>query len=160
MLCKANPNDKQIRADMFRAVREYNREGRKLKREARANIMKSLESVADYSPREYWKLVDKLRNFDKVQTSDNAVGPAEFLDHFHKLFGEKKMEGNTDFEKLIDDEINRLRESPDQSGLNHAILIGEVIKAIKDSKFNKSSGYDGIVYEWLKASCEIIAPLQ
>ena len=74
MLCKANPNDKQIRADMVKAVREYNREGRKIKREARANIMKSLESAADSNPREYWKLVDKLRNFDKIQTSDNAVG--------------------------------------------------------------------------------------
>ena len=150
MLCKTYPNDKKIRSDMFKVVRQYNREGRKIKRAARATILKSLESAADSNPKEYWKLVDKLRNFDKAQKSDDAVGAAEFLEHFRKLFGEKKMQRNTDFEKLIEDEINRLRDSPDQSGLNHAILLGEVVKAIKDSKLNKSSGYDGIIYEWLK----------
>ena len=103
---------------------------------------KRIRTLRSSDPKSYWKLVNGNSN-DKKQVVD-SISHEIFQKHFEQL---SNIPEDELFSSSHADESGMVNEK-----LNDEIKNEEVLKNIKRLKNNKSSEYDGILNEFLKAS--------
>jgi hypothetical protein len=113
-----------------------------------------MDSIASNNPKEYWKLVEDLRNLDSNQKSDANIPSADLLSHFQNLLHQS----NTVDPKLSDS-IDKIKAEPFFAETDFAITEKEIVSKIMSLKSGKSPGLDQIDSVMLKASIPIMTPI-
>ena len=119
-----------------------------------ASILENLDSLHSSNPAAYWKLFNKLKNFDKVN-SKCPVRADDFLKYFKSLYFR---DSNSEQEKIYDQFIQENQASIFNE-LNYRITEGEVSNAIKNLKNNKASGLDLILNEMMRFGQVVFTPV-
>ena len=93
--------------------------------------------MEEKDPKEYWKMVNKLREKDNGENSTPDI--KIFTEYFEKLFAEKNPDGHEEKEKFVLEKLNELniQNEPD-------FTMEELKKAIHLLKKNKAAGGDRI----------------
>ena len=142
-----SPSNPHIRGSFCKTRKEYKKLIKQKKREWTSNTMISkLETAETNNPKEYWEIINELREKKHSETSFNSV---TFVDFFKKLFSKDKTD-NTPDEESIEEFVNKNLEII-QDPKEPDFTMEELLFAIKWLKKNKAAGPDGIPAEILKA---------
>ena len=144
-LVSKSPSNPHLRGSLVKTRKEYKKLLRRKRREWNQAMIQKLESMEEKDPKEYWKMVNKLREKDN---DENGTPDIEiFTEYFEKLFSEKNPEGHEEKEKFVLEKLNELniQKEPD-------FTMEELKKAIHLLKKNKAAGEDRIPAEILKAT--------
>ena len=123
------------------------------------NLAQKLQDASMTDPKMYWKILEDLRNIDKIESdSVNPISGEEWVDHFTRLFAAHGA-SNTESDKATESELSQLEKQEIFNELSFCIQVSEIEKAVKDLKIGKASGPDSINSEILKCSSRVIAPI-
>ena len=81
------PNNPYLRGSLCKKRKEYKRLIKKKKREWKSDIVKKLEEIEDKDPKEYWRLINELRENKRDSTDFDAE---KFTSFFEKLYSAPK----------------------------------------------------------------------
>ena len=138
-LLSKSPTGPYIRGKFCQVRKEYRKLIKLKKLEWKNEMITKLESLEAKDPKEYWEMVNKLREKKKQSSTFNAT---DFVKFFENLFA--KNEPDKEIEDLVQDTLESLyNTTPD-------FTMNELTKAIKWLKNNKSPGPDRIPAEILK----------
>lgn len=75
------PKDPVVKSHYYKLLREYNKV-RKFKRKNFQNsILNQLDALQNKQPKEYWKLINDLKNHNKDNSAAN-IDPDTWVNHF------------------------------------------------------------------------------
>lgn len=150
------PNDPLVRGSFFKMNKKYAKLRKKKKREFKQSILDKLDNLQSENPKEYWSLVNSLRNESRDKPEDSVDGKTWF-DYFSKLSSIP-----CNLEERIRNIENRVKILENNTSsfcpLDFEISMAELLKAIKKLKQGKSPGLDNISNEMLKISQTYINP--
>ena len=106
-------------------------------------MISSLENLEHDNPKEYWKIINELREKKHKEASFNAEN---FIQFFEKLFSKVKENGT---EEKVENFVSEALKKADTVG-EPDFTFEELVFAIKLLKNNKASGPDRIPAEILK----------
>ena len=131
---------------MVNLRKEYKKLIKQKKNEYRTNLIAKLEEIENKDPKEYWKLIGKLR---KNKSEQKICNTDDFVSFFEKLFA--KNENNTEHEKYVKEIVEAALKDAKGKG---DFTYEEYLHALKILKINRSTGPDRIPAEALKACPE------
>ena len=109
-------------------------------------MIQKLEKLEENNPKEYWDLVNELREKKHNETDFDAESFTAFFERLYSLSNQNKQ---------IEDYLNEHLEVTSPSNITEPdFVMEELIKAIRLLKNNKSAGPDRIIAEMLKATPE------
>ncbi len=144
-LLATSPNNPHIRANFIKSKKTYKKLLKDKKREWKNRMVQKLEMLENKDPKEYWKLVNDLREKRRNNTQYDAE---KFTLFFEQLYSETEVEKNEKMKTQIDEMLDQLTNMSDEPDFT----LEELINAIKALKNNKAAGPDRIPAEMLKAS--------
>jgi exonuclease III len=149
-LIKQYPKDPQVTGTYHKLLKDYRRATKYHKKMYKQDMINKLDDLHDQSPKEYWKLLNKLKNNNNNQSQSNQIDPSMWLSHF------KQLNTNTSGRKCHN--LPSLHSSSliPQPILNKEIEMCEVQKAIKALKNGKACGLDGISNEMIKFGQDVL----
>ena len=109
---------------------------------------RKLRDIHSRRPKEFWRYLNSLK------PKRNNVMPS--INKFHDYFKDINTDPNSS-ESDFDDSDFKIDD--DDNILNSSISESEIRKAISQLKNGKAPGFDGILNEHIKNSCEIFMPL-
>ena len=148
------PKDPFIRGSFFKTYKKYAKLRKYKKREFKNVILNRLENLETENPKEYWKLVNLLRN-ENTDKPENNIDGETWYKYFASL-ASIPIDKHDQIKKI--EEKLKLLESNITSFtlLDNKISEAELNKAFKKLKSDKSPGLDNISNEMLKASQSFI----
>lgn len=157
-VCK-DPKNNFLRGMFFTAKKKYKREIKTAKYTYKKQLMEKLELASESNPKEYWKLLEALKQTETSKTNSNsAISSEDWVTHFRNLF-KPHLLTQSSTEKDILQELDKLEKEKCFNELSFRITIDEVQMASKQLKSGKSSGPDSLSNEIIKASLKLILPL-
>ena len=146
-----SPNNPHFRSNLCKTRKQYKKLLKDKKKEWKNQMIRKLEEAEKQDPKEYWRLVNELR--EKKQ--NGAYFDAErFTLFFEKLYSAPENK-NKEIEEYVEKMLNQIPHISNEP----EFTLEELIKAIKALKCNKSAGPDRIPAEMLKTSSEPILHL-
>ena len=147
-LLAASPNNPHLRSNLCQTRKQYKKLLKNKKKEWKNHMIQKLEEAERQDPKEYWKLVNELR--EKKQTR-SCFEAERFTQFFENLYSapEEKNKNMREYVENILNHIPCISKEPD-------FTIEELIKAIRALKNNKAAGPDRIPAEMIKSSSEPI----
>ena len=139
-----SPSNPHLRGSFCKTRKEYKKLLKLKKREWRNSMISKLENLERDKPKEYWKIINELREKKHKEVSFNAEN---FIKFFENLFSKTEQNKSEDeVEKFITETLNKAEtlSEPD-------FTFEELLSAIKLLKNNKAAGPDRIPAEILKA---------
>ena len=147
-LLAASPNNPHFRSNHCQTRKQYKKLLKNKKTEWKNHMIEKLEQAEKQDPKEYWKLVNELR--EKKQ--NGCYFEAErFTQFFEKLYSAPE-EKNKKIEEYVENILNHVPFISKEPNFT----LEELIKAIKALKCNKAAGPDRIPAEMIKSSSEPI----
>ena len=146
-----NINDMALRAAFFTTRKKYKQLLRKTKREFKAAIINKLENCYEKNPSEYWKLVDQLKGIHGNTQRNDAIPPNTWYSYFKGLLSTPPDISNSEHERRILRELDKLEKQKCFNELNFKIDESEIIQVLKKLKPGKAVASDGIANEMLRA---------
>ncbi len=140
-----SPNNPHMRANFIKTKKAYRKLVKTKKREWKKHMIQKLEEIEEKDPKEYWKLINELR---EKKSSDTQYDAEKFTLFFEELFSPSEKERNDEIKSQITELLEQLPNLPEEPDFT----LEELIKAIKSLKNNKAAGPDRIPAEMLKAS--------
>ena len=112
-------------------------------------MFKQMDECRETDPRKYMELVKKIRDgsFDKQPNSDtDSISPEDWKSHFSDLLGPKitKTEHHIEYENFVSQNVEKCNQI-----FEKALDKNEILKSLKN---NKSSSFDRVTNEMIKAS--------
>jgi hypothetical protein len=152
------PRNNFIRGKLFMLMRQYNNKRRQESRKFRERMLAKLEDLHVSEPKEYWKLLEKLKNTDTQANSPaENIEPNEWLEYYTELTSvHEKWRPLQDEYK---EKIKTLDQIPTFNDLSYKIKGSEITEAIKGLKNNKATGPDNISNEMIKHSASHLKDL-
>ena len=145
-LFSKSPSNPHIRGSFCKTKKEYKKLIKMKKREWTNNMIAKLEDIETKDPKEYWKIVNELRENKKSETSFNTK---TFSDFFQDLFSADKTKSESlndqNVENFVKESLEKIQD-PDEPDFT----MKELNFAIKWLKKNKAVGPDGIPAELFK----------
>ena len=116
------------------------------------NMFQQMDDCRENDPRKYMELVKKIRDgsFDKQPNSDtDSISPEDWKSHFSDLLGPKitKNEHHNEYENFVSQNVEKCNQI-----FEKALDKNEILRAVKSLKNNKSSSFDRVTNEMIKAS--------
>ena len=136
-----NPFDKSIQQQYLVARKDYKKKCREAENQCRQRLLNKLLQVEAQDPKEFWKILDKMRHWgkEKPDPSDN-VPPDKWSTYFTQLLNNKNSQ------KLQIDST-KLPFDPEMDG---RIQMEELKTTLKIAKDGKSFGPDVTIMEYIK----------
>jgi ribosomal protein L22 len=155
---KLRPYDKDLHIVYFSKRKEYKKIIKRQKNSFRNDLLSDLSSLQSGNTKEFWTLLNKLKNPDN-DTDDavESIDATEWYNHFAELSKKPSNHSCSDIKlKTLELEQKPVTAFFDQ--LNLPITISEIKKVLKRTKNGKSTGPDMISYEMLKCGQNILLP--
>ena len=149
------PKDPIVRGRYFKLFRTYNKTKRSKERQYKKHLLEQIENLHSENPKEYWNLIDKLKDVNCQNPSDN-VKPEDWVNHFKSL-GELNDSHRTRVNEL-ESSLEKLEKQPVYNTLDNRIELKDVYKSISKLKNHKAAGLDSICNEMLKCSQMALGP--
>ena len=143
-LMAKSPSDPYLRGSFCKTRKQYKKLLKWKKREWKNTMISKLENLEQDNPKEYWKIINELREKKQKETSFDTENFSKF---FEKLFSKTELTPKT--EKEMNDFITKTLDKLRTSG-EPDFTLKELIHAIKILKNNKAAGPDRIPAEILK----------
>ncbi len=137
-----SPNNPHFRANFVKTKKAYRKLLKNKKIEWRKHMIQKLEQIEEKDPKEYWKLVNELR---EKKSSNSQYDAEKFTQFFEELFSVSEKERNDEIKLKIKEMLERIPNLPEEPDFT----FEELIKAIKALKNNKAAGPDRIPAEML-----------
>ncbi|CAG2247210.1 unnamed protein product [Mytilus edulis] len=150
------PYDPIVRGSYYKCYREYNKLRKYKMRTFKQSILNSLDNLRDSDPKQYWKLINSL----KESTDDSkgkSVEPEVWFNHFSDL--NKSPSISETRIKEINSKIENMEKNKTFCELDYRFSTKEIFESISKLKSGKASGLDGIPNEMLKAGSLVLNPL-
>ena len=116
-----------IRGSFCKTRKEYKKLIKLKKREWTNNLIAKLEDIEAKDPKEYWKIVNELRENKKSETSFNTK---TFTNFFQDLFSADKTKNETiydeNIEKFVNENLEKIQEADEPD-----FTMKELLFAIK-----------------------------
>jgi hypothetical protein len=142
-ILKQHPNDPLVTGKYYKLLKDYRRSIKIHKKTYKQDMINKLNDLHDKSPKEYWKLLNRLKQGDGTHDKARQIDPGTWLSHFKHL----NKKHPSDYHPTP---TNEDTTTIPQLLLNKDIETHEVQKAIKAPKNGKSCGLDGISNEMIK----------
>lgn len=150
-----NPKNPHTRGLFFTKRKEYKTLLKRKSRQYRNQLVTSLDSMACNNPKEYWKLVEDLRNIDKDSNSSVPGVPSEdLLSHYKNL-----LHVPPSIDPHLAETISKLKAEPFFADTDFRISANEITNKIGSLKAGKSPGLDRVDSTLLQASIPSMTPL-
>ena len=156
------PNEPWIRGQWILAKKDYKKVLKYKTNLFKENILKQIQTLESNNPKEYWKLVEKLRTNAKNRgSSAEVIDDNDWFLYFQKLNKNPLQTRKTVFERDLDFFANHIDKfaNPHNNTLDREIQLNEIAKAAKHLKNEKSSGIDSISNEMIKCSLGVFGSL-
>ena len=114
-----------------------------------------MDNLYENNPKEYWNLLDQLKNADQKLSKDTNINLGDWKHYFEDLNSNKK--DPTDIQ--IEEKLSEIEKTVIFNELDFIISDAEITKAIKSLKNSKSSGLSLILNEMLKYGQVTLKPL-
>jgi hypothetical protein len=109
----------------------------------------------DKDPKQYWKLIEELKDIEKIDTT-SSISTSTWQSHFQNLNNPKDIFKNRI--KWLEDKLSQLEKIKCFTDIDGKITEAEISSAIKEMKSNKSPGLDNISNEMLKSGQSFLIP--
>ena len=151
-LLRKDPNNAWLRGKLNKENKFYKKLQKQQQGQFIDKLFGQLDQCQNNDPKKYMELVKKIRDgtFDKKFSSDSdSVSPDDWKIHFENLLGPKtqKCVTHENFENYIKNNVDTCEDI-----FEHPLTKDEVLAAIKSLKNHKSTSFDMISNEMLKAS--------
>lgn len=154
-LFQKNIFNPQERSSFFRTLKLFRKIRKRKKRQFNQEIINKLDNLFNKNPKEYWNLLDQLKNIDQKASKDTNIKLGEWKDYFKDLNSNK--EDSTD--NFISSKLEELKKSTIFNELYFFIDESEISKATSSLKNGKSGGLSPILNEMLKYGQSILLSL-
>lgn len=151
------PKDPIIKGHYYKLYREYNKLRKKKYRDFRQNIVNKLDTLSENNPKQYWDLVNDLKN-DRNDKTSYPVDSNVWFNHFKALHSDVD---NKFEDRLKNLEILLLEKEKNYNvfnSLDNIITFKEIASAIASLKNGKAKGLDCISNEMLKSGQTKLLP--
>ena len=150
------PRDPIIRGSFFKFNKQFAKLRKKKRNDFKQLILDKLDDLQSDNPKEYWSLVNSLRN-DTREKPENSIDGQTWFHYFSKL---SSIPNNIKDKLIIIENKIKSFEGKISSfcDLDFEISTTELSKAISKLKSGKSPGLDNISNEMLKVSQSYIKP--
>ena len=145
------PFNRELKNRFHRAYRIYKQSRKYKAKNYKSNIMRQRDNLKSENPKDYWKLINSLK---ERKPDIPALEPVDFQDHFDSLNSIQDKFDSALMKKKV--KLNTLEtNSKNITGLDETITEQEIVSAIKKIKSNKSGGLQLITNDMLN----ILAPI-
>ena len=147
-----NPHSDMNYTRMTQSSRVYNKHQDSCKREYRRQRTRRVKQARLEDSRLYWRLLEDCRR------SQQDISLASYVKHFECINNPVDIGAFQCREEVINFVSNASTEyvGPDISSLDLPFTEEEVRKSIKSAKNSKSAGSDGLIYEIIKCTPELV----
>ena len=84
-LIRQFPKDPHVTGTYYKLLKDYRRATKYHKKMYKQDMINKLDELHDQSPREYWKLLSKLKNGNNNTDQTSRIDPGTWLYHFKQL---------------------------------------------------------------------------
>ena len=135
-LVSNSPNDPYLRGSLVKTRKEYKKLLKFKKREWKKSMIQKLEQIEEKDPKEYWKMVNEMR---EKKNSESSISDVEyFTNYFEKLFAKTNPVDHEAKEKFVEEKLN---EFDFQKEADFTIEeIKSAIKLLKKIKLQDMTG--------------------
>ncbi len=149
---RRNPYNLNLREKFVYCSHAYKKLLKRKEREAHGQLLNHLCSLESKDPKQFWKLVNKMKNSDQ-QGGGLDIHPDQWVNHFNQLY-------NCTPDASLDKNSAELENEADVSEtLSRPFTIREIKKHIQLLKNNKASASDMVLNEMIKKGAFILLPL-
>ena len=149
------PSNPFARSSFFKFLKFYRKIRKSTMKKYRKELLDQLDNLYNNNPKEYWKLVDKLKYNECSNSKESNIDISDWQRHFEEL---NKDNSNREKSKW-EDKLNQMEKELIFNDLDFIITEKEVFSAIKSLKNGKSSGFSKILNEMLKHGQTVLGPL-
>ena len=151
-LLQKNPRNPYIRGKIQKEKKAYKKLLKMKHKEYINNLFTELDTMQNTNPRGYMNLVKSLRDgsFDKQTVSDSEyVSPGNWQNHFKNLLGPavSPTPQDEDMMSFVSQNCDKI-----ESDLERPFTRSEFMECVATLKNNKSSSFDQVTNEMIKAS--------
>ena len=139
-----SPTNPHLRSSYCKTRKEYKKLLKTRKKEWQNEMISKLETLEKEHPKEYWKLINELREKKQRETSFNTSNFVKFFQNLYSKIDTNK--SDEEVEKFVSETFKQFHSSSEP-----IFTLEELISAIKRLKNNKAAGPDRIPAEILKA---------
>ena len=143
-LLAKSPKNPHFRSNFCKTRKEYNKLLKQKKNEWKKNMIRNLEKLEEKDPKEYWKMVNELREKKSNGASFDVDNFTAFFEKLYSSTGKVNIEV-TNTVKEVMEKLEKFTDKPN-------FTLKELKKAIILLKNNRAAGPDRIPAEMLKAS--------
>ena len=130
-----SPTNPHLRGSYCKTRKDYKKLLKLKKQEWKNSMISKLETMEQERPREYWKIVNELREKQHRETSFNTVN---FMKFFENLYSKTEVrKSDEEIEDFVTDALDKIKSSSEPE-----FTLEELISAIKRLKNNKAPGPD------------------
>jgi hypothetical protein len=147
-----DPRNPFLRDTFFQSRKRYIQLTRYKNRLYRQNMIDKLNELSEKDPKQYWTLLENLRNENKP-SKDNSITTEDWMFHYQRLLYKSP---DSLYDPEVEHKIQELKSEPYFSKLDHIIKCSEVTDQVRALKLGKSAGLDRISSELVKASLPIM----
>ena len=144
------PSDPIVRGRYYRLYRLYNKAKKVKERQFKKQLLEQIEDLHSDNPKEYWNLIDMLKDENSNNFPAENIKPEEWISHFESLG--KLDDKFKDRATQLHYQVQELERQPVYNNLDNPIKLDEIYKAINKLKNNKAVGLDSVSNEMLKAA--------
>ncbi len=146
-LNQRNPGNNEIRRNLNMFKKQYKKMLKEKKRKWNDKIMSKLQNLESEDPKQYWNLINELRNTQKNNNISNSNNFEKFYENlFSKYSHSEKSKYN-----LISMEVEELLKS-NELNKETDFTLKELNESLAKLKNNKTAGPDRIPAEMIKNS--------
>jgi hypothetical protein len=151
-----DPYNPIIRGLHYRDLKHYNRIRKKTFRLYKADMLHKLEQLEENDPKQFWSLLDDLKNNPGKKQPSTNIPSSVWFDHFKNLNSPSES-----ITKLQNQYKMMLENKPDIfNELCYEISSSEITDVIKSLKNGKGTRLDGISHEMIKVAHPfVLAPM-
>lgn len=155
-LLEKYPLDPHVRSSFFSLLKQYRKVRKKSIREFHSNFINQLDTLREQNPSQYWSLLSDLSNTNKQGPNPDVLEDKWFS--YFKSLNDKTNHPINMSNVHVQTDLDDMEKVKIFTELDNLISKNEIEKAIYTLKNKKSSGFDFILNEMIKASTSYLTP--